>query len=553
MLKKKKWIRIKNKNKNEKIDIKNKIEGPKLKENNNNNNLDAEVEDTEEEKYLKENLNNFYNYYKEKNNINFSSLFSSVLFDEFNKEFNEKIRLYIFEKILEDENLIKHNILLLKIILSEYVKPDQEVIEEALDYISSEETYFPLLDKCNKEIVIKNIIKIFDTTINLYFNSLKNLEENIVGTLFDIFKEYIKVISDKNYKKYYNKYCNGNLIKIYVLSFIKIYLNNFVNLICDKKNALKEKEQIIIEEMTKESSISNTIKMYFIILIFNKTNSLDILKEEIFKDIENYYNNLKNEIGQNNFDNILKSLLIPKEEKYLFNEFFNYIKYPTLEDFEIKFLSLKENQEKYPLINEYIKKDSGAKNLKYLNDYNEFINLMINYYSGKISRNDANKGETCLNLEDIYKKDENNFKNKLNKFINIWNNILSKYVKDEFIINNNNESIKEKFLEKFDGNERLAYFLIDNNDNGYGIFIAKGLNKFIEWQNSFLKSIINSYKSKKNNLLNCYISQIEKSVNVQNANNLQILQIEKCFEKTFFINFDELISIFCESYLMKKI
>ena len=233
---------------------------------------------------------------------------------------------------------------------------------------------------------------------------------------------------------------------------------------------------MLIEEINKESSISNTIIIYFIILIFNKTDSLDILKEEIFNDIETYSNNLKNEIGQNKFVNILKSLSIPKEDKYLFNEFFNYIKYPSIKDFKSKFLSLKENQEKYPLINEYIKKDSGAKNLKYLNDYNEFINLMINYYSGKISRNDANKGETCLNLEDIYKKDENNFKNKLNNFINIWNNILSKYVKDEFIINNNNESIKEKFLEKFDGNERLAYFLIDNNDNGYGIFIAKGLN-----------------------------------------------------------------------------
>ena len=530
----------------EKNDLKNKIEGPKLKAENNNNDLDKEIEDTEEEKYLKEHLNKFYDYYKEKNNINFSSLFSSVLFDEFNKEFNEKYRKYILEKILDDDNLIQHNILLIKIILSEYVKPDQEIIEEALDYISSEETYFPLLNQCNKEIVNNNIIKIFDSTINLYFNSLENIEEHIVSDLFDIFKEYLKVISDQNYEKYYNKYCNENLIKIYVLSYIKIYLNNFVNLLCDKKNALKEKEQIIIEEITKESSISNTIMFYFIILMFNKTNSLNILKDEIYKDIEAYSNNLQNEIGQNNFDNILNDLLIPKEDKYLFNEFFNYVKYPTLEDFESKFLSSKENQEKYPLINEFIKKDSGSKNLKYLNDYNDFINLMINYYSGKISRNDANNGEKSLNLEEIYKNDENNFKNKFDKFKNIWNNILSKYIKNDFIINNNNNLNKDKFIEKFEGNERLAYFLIDNNDNGYGIFIAKGLNKFIEWQNTFLKSIINAYKSKKNNLLNCYILQIEKSVNVQNANNLQILQIEKCFEKTYFINFDELISIFCE-------
>ena len=39
---------------------------------------------------------------------------------------------------------------------------------------------------------------------------------------------------------------------------------------------------------------------------------------------------------------------------------------------------------------------------------------------------------------------------------------------------------------------------------------------------------------------------MEKSVNVQNANNLQILQLEKCFENTFYINFDELLYIYFE-------
>ena len=65
----------------------NKIEGPKLKTENEN---EVENEDTEEERNLKNNLKNFYQYYKEKNNIDFVSLFSSVLFDEFIKEHNKK-------------------------------------------------------------------------------------------------------------------------------------------------------------------------------------------------------------------------------------------------------------------------------------------------------------------------------------------------------------------------------------------------------------------------------------------------------------------------------
>ena len=191
--------KIINENKDEN-EIKSKIEGPKLKIENNKINDSIEKEDTKEEKDLKNKLNNFYNYYKEKNNINFSSLFSSVLFDEFNKEFNEKYRQYILKTILDDDDLIQNNILLIKIILSEYIKPDVDNINEALDYISSEETYFPLLNDSNRDIVSKNIIKIFDITINIYFNSLENLEEHIISDLFDIFKEYLRVLIDNKYE-----------------------------------------------------------------------------------------------------------------------------------------------------------------------------------------------------------------------------------------------------------------------------------------------------------------------------------------------------------------
>ena len=194
------------------------------------------------------------------------------------------------------------------------------------------------------------------------------------------------------------------------------------------------------------------------------------------------------------------------------------------------------------MINGYLKNSSGPENLKYLLDYNNFINLMISYYSGRISRNEANNEQKSLNLEEIYKKDENNFKNKFDKFKFIWNNHLSKYIKDD----NNKCSKSKKFLNKFEGNERLAYFLNDNDENGYGIFIAKGLYIFIEWQNSFLKPILEAYKTRKNILLSCYTLQLEKEVNIQNANNLQILQIEKCFEQTYFNNFNELLSLYSE-------
>ena len=528
--------RVKNeqklKNNNHPIFYKEKFNKEKI-----DNNINAE--ETEEEKKLKDNLKNFKDYYKEKNDHIFTESFSSILFDEFNKEYNENYRKYILQIILDDDNLIKENVLLIKIIITESIKPEQEFIDEAFLYISNEETYFPLLNDCKKEILEKIIMKIFDSIINIYFDTLNDKESYIISNLFSIYKEYIYVLGCEEYERYYDNYYNENLVKLYAICFIKIYLKRFIIALCDKRNYLMGEEIEVIQRISGSSSLSNTIQIYFIILLYNKQNSLEILKEKSFETIESFLNDLKK---SENFNDILNKSIIPKEEKYLFNEYFSYIEYPSFNNFESKYLSSNENKEKYPLIGQYIQykklDESGPKNLKYLNDYKDFVNSMINIYSGNILRKEAYKEERCLNFEKIYK--DETFRKKFEKFKSIWNEHLSKELNEY----NNNKS--DKFLDKFYGNERLAYFLNDDDEKGYGIFIAKGLHKFIEWQNSFLKPIIKIYKSKENNILNCYISQMEKAVDVQNIYNFQILQIEKCFENTFYTHFDELLSIYFE-------
>jgi len=272
---------------------------------NNINNEKVDVVDVKEEQLLKIKLDNFYGYFKEKNNNNFASLFSSILFDEFNEEYNEKYTQYILKIILNDANLIQNNISLIKLILSKYIKLNEENIDVALENISKEEIYFPLLNSCNKEIVNNAIIKIFDIIINTYFNSLDGLEELITSNLFDIFEEYLRILDDKEYDKYYNKFCNEKLIKILIISFIKIYLYNLVNIIYYKRNSLKGKEKGIIMKISEYSPILNTIKIYFIILLYNKTKTLSLLKDESYEPIEEYTFKLKKEIGANNFYNIL--------------------------------------------------------------------------------------------------------------------------------------------------------------------------------------------------------------------------------------------------------
>ena len=525
----------------EKTEEKGKKEGAKLKNKNDNNDNGEKVEDTEEEKNLKKHLENLNDYYKQKSGKNFADVFSSILFDEFNKENNEKYRQYILKTILDDDNLIQYNTLLIKIILYEYIKPTEEYINAALDCISNEEIFFPSLNDCNKDAVNKLIMKVFDSIINLYFDSLYDLKKRIITDIYDIFKDYLRKITDEEYEYYYNNYCNETLVKIYILCFIRIYLNRFAKIFCEERTELEGNEGKIIDEINKDSPIANTLRIYFMILIYNKTKSLDILRTN--GALETISNKLKEEIDNNKFNDILIKASIPKEDKYLFKEYFAYIKYPSLENFLAKFISFEDNKEKYPLINEYIKTDSGIENLKYLKDYNDFVNLMINYYSGNIQRNEANKAERSLNGEDIYNKNINNFEQKLDKFKKIWNEHLSKHIKDLLV---NKKLNSQNFVSDIKGNERLAFFLNDDDENGYGIYIKYGYDKFIQWQNSFLAPIIRSYKSKKNNLLSCYISQMEKSVNIQNANNFQIVQVEKCFDKSYFVNFEELLSFYCQ-------
>ena len=165
------------------------------------------------------------------------------------------------------------------------ISDGKEIIYDALDYISGEEIYFPLINNYKKEIVEKNIMKIFDSIINLYLDSLENLSEYIISDLFDIFKEYLRVLEDTEYEKYYDNYCNENLVKLYALSFIKIYLNRFNFYLCDNKNLLKGEENKIIEKLGEDSFISNSIRIYFIILLYNKRNSLELLKDKKFNTI----------------------------------------------------------------------------------------------------------------------------------------------------------------------------------------------------------------------------------------------------------------------------
>ena len=83
------------------------------------------------------------------------------------------------------------------------------------------------------------------------------------------------------------------------------------------------------------------------------------------------------------------------------------------------------DKKKYALISQLVVDNPDVKKLTYLPAFNEFTNYMVNYYSFKISREDAKN--KSLKDEEITK--EKGFKKKFNDFIEAWENIKAKATK----------------------------------------------------------------------------------------------------------------------------
>ena len=198
----------------------------------------------------------------------------------------------------------------------------------------------------------------------------------------------------------------------------------------------------------------------------------------------------------------------------------------------------------YPLLYKYIsesRNDSDVKKLQYLPSFNEFSNFLIDYYSFNISREDAKNKP--LNSEHIF-INNHGLKEKRDNFLKAWDIIKDKAIKYQF-----NEKMDVKSLTK---NDKLAYFLNDNNEQGYGMYIAAAYQNFIEWQNGFLEHIIKMGTKNKN--LNYYIENMKIKIPVQKANLSQIILInnEDYFKDTFFENFKDIINTFSRRNIFDK-
>ena len=319
---------------------------------------------------------------------------------------------------------------------------------------------------------------------------------------------------------------------------------NLAKYLCDGMNCIQmiEKDWNLLKDSLQSKGIQ--IVQIFMNLIFDKiaeklknckeiktTEEREKFEDEIEKILEqsykeyDAYSKIYTEINEKMLQldkNSMKSLVLETndinsydEKDYPFYKYFLMTTYPTKESFIHELKKIPQYERKYPLLANYLREDNPEKFLiKYLPEFNEFSNFMIDYYSYKISRDDAANRD--IKEEDIYKSDYQKFKSKLKSFSKIWNKIKPYAIKYGC-----REEMKPVDLNE---NQKVAYFLNDNGDMGKGMYIAAAYQNFIEWQNNFLDSIIEPLKQ--SGILHHFVKNMENTIDVQKAKKNEALNFD---------------------------
>ena len=308
-----------------------------------------------------------------------------------------------------------------------------------------------------------------------------------------------------------NWYLLKDALKEFSIDSIEIFMNLIYKklsyLLTDCEYFKKSDERNIFEEKV-ENMIKDCINNYnnYKIKYINKNYEKINFKKEIKLNDNKELNKTYLEFSDN-IKLVLNELIPPekyKEDEYPLFNYFMLTKYPNIIILKNQLQKMDDYISKYPLLTQILLEEPGFKKLKNLPNINEFSNYMINEYSCKISRKKA-KEETLKNEISESKLYQN--------FIESW-----KEIKEDAIIYKNWE------MKTIELPDKLIYFLIDNKETGYGMYIAAAYQSFINWQNKFLKPIIEA--NEKEGILHYYVHNLKKKINVQEVKKSQVLNLD---------------------------
>ena len=339
---------------------------------------------------------------------------------------------------------------------------------------------------------------------------------------------------NKEFKEKYS-YDNMNYIEILKINWELLgeaLFNKGITIIQIFLNLIFEKITILLKNCPEITNIEQRNEF---------EDKVEKLLQESYKEYEEYsklYLDINTKLHNTNKDN-LKSIILElynpdeySETEYPFLKYFIITKYPTEEHFISEIHKISNYNNLYPLLASYINPDNDKiELLKYLPKYNQFVNFMINQFSYKISRNEANKKKICD--IDLYVNDNNNFRKKVDEFLKIWDK-LKKYN-----IQYKCHKMEEELLNI---KMPLSNYLIDDGEIEKGMYLAAGYENFIEWQNSFLEPITNALDNNKKGILYYFNKNLKNRIDVQKSSDNEI--IKKDFpDNSIYINFLHLICL----------
>ena len=314
-----------------------------------------------ESKKLCSNFEDFYNNINKIvgnlpkiNNFDFHRFLSIFLLDEFLKINISDFRETILNKIIEKNDLIKNSSQIIKIIIENAgIDSEPDFFFENLNCIKEEEsTSFLKLNDTKNAFLEEIIMNIFERKIMKYFELIPDLDEKKLkeyyityhkqnkngkyktGIIFDksldIFKETINILNSISESNINNNIKNLNLLKLYSITYVKIYLYYLINFkINDDRGEMDISEIINYINYLSNKNFSKVIKIYILKLIFNFKNcNFEEFKRFSFdKNGIDFYNELARD--KNYKDTILIYFFLPSEpsEYDKYNKIFNiYLK-----------------------------------------------------------------------------------------------------------------------------------------------------------------------------------------------------------------------------------
>ena len=390
-------------------------------------------------------------------NVNFYKFLSSILLYEYNKNDFSNYRRLILKKILVKNDLIKNSSPLINSIIENAgIKCIPIEFEKNINNLKeSKSPLISLLNEEKNEFLEQVIMNIFERKIIKYFELLPTNSKTgiILDKSFSIFKDTIKILDDISKE---NKEKNENLLKLYSIVYVKIYLHYLTYFIINNYQEINNNIPIIIQCVNDISNkeFSKVIKIYILKLIYNlkdvnyiefKNCEFEKIGINFFKEIESlsktnelvlsynflpaikpeyqkyneivkaYMNNTILNKENKELENILKKCNLDLFLVFFLNKVISNL---AIQDFDIK--------EEYTNLSEFVKiifkNNNYSKELEELlflffdsNNYKKNIKPKIIKESGKIDsqifepllygfRLCAN----ALNLNKAQKNDENN-------------------------------------------------------------------------------------------------------------------------------------------------